>query len=73
MQFQQSVLRQITPEALAILGSMEMAYIRSVKDHRGQQKFAIYSADGQKLGEEDDSDIAMVVARQNDFQPFLVN
>ncbi len=73
MQYQTTVLRQLTPEALAILGSMEMAYIKSVKDHRGQEKFGIYSADGQKLGDEDTPELAMIIARQNDFLPFLVN
>lgn len=73
MQYQTSVLRQLTPEALAILGSMEMAYIRSVKDHRGQKKYGIFSADGQKLGDEETPELAMIIAKQNDFQPFLVN
>ncbi len=73
MQFQTSVLRQLQPEALGILGSMEMAYIKSVKDHKGTEKFSIFSADGQKLGDEESSDLAVVVAKQNDFLPFLVN
>ncbi|MBE7636125.1 hypothetical protein GUA87_04665 [Sneathiella sp. P13V-1] len=72
MQYQEATLRQISPAALAVLGSMEMAYIREVEEE-GMTLYAIYSADGQRLGEEETPEIAMVVARQNDLDAFLVS
>jgi|GEM_PF-3811864 len=71
MQYQEATLRQLSPAALAVLGSMEMAYIRKeVED--GSEKYVIYSADGHRLGEEDNADVALVIARQNDFDAYLV-
>jgi hypothetical protein len=72
MQYQEATLRQISPAALAVLGSMEMAYIREIEEE-GELIFAIYSADGQRLGEEDSAEVAMVIARQNDLDAFLVS
>ncbi len=72
MQYQEATLRQISPAALAVLGSMEMAYIREVEEE-GMTLYAIYSADGQRLGEEETPEIAMVVARQNDLDAFVVS
>ena len=48
MQYQEATLRQISPAALAVLGSMEMAYIREIEED-GMTLYAIYSADGQRL------------------------
>ena len=72
MQYQEATLRQISPAALAVLGSMEMAYIREVEEE-GMTLYAIYSADGQRLGEEETPEIDMVVARQNDLDAFVVS
>ena len=72
MQYQEATLRQISTAALAVLGSMEMAYIREVEEE-GMTLYAIYSADGQRLGEEETPEIAMVVARQNDLDAFVVS
>ena len=71
MQYQEATLRQISPAALAVLGSMEMAYIREIEED-GVTLYAIYSADGQRLGEEDSAEVAAVIARQNDLDAFLV-
>ncbi|GLQ04986.1 hypothetical protein [Sneathiella chinensis] len=72
MQYQQTVLRQISPAALAVLGSMDMAYIRKVEED-GTELYAIFSADGHRLGEEESIEVAQIVSRQNDLEAFLVN
>ncbi len=72
MQYQEATLRQISPAALAVLGSMDTAYVRKVEED-GETIFAIYSADGQRLGEEDSAEVALVIARQNDLDAFLVS
>ncbi|MFT6558174.1 MULTISPECIES: hypothetical protein [Sneathiella] len=72
MQYQEATLRQLSPAALAVLGSMEMAYIRKIEED-GNVVYGIFSADGQKLGEEQSEDVALVIARQNDFDAYMVS
>jgi hypothetical protein len=72
MQYQEATLRQLSPAALAMLGTMELAYIRR-EEENGTVVYAIYSADGHRLGEEDSAAVALVVARQNDLDPVLVS
>lgn len=71
MQYQETTLRQLSPAALGMLGSMEMAYIRKEQED-GTAVYVIYSADGQRLGEEDSPEVALVIARQNDLDAYLV-
>ncbi len=71
MQYQEATLRQISPAALAVLGSMDTAYVRRVEEE-GTVLYAIYSADGQRLGEEESPEVALVIAKQNDLDAFLV-
>ncbi|MEH6545455.1 MAG: hypothetical protein V7701_03450 [Sneathiella sp.] len=72
MQYQETTLRQMSSAAFGMLGSMDIAYIRKVEDE-GDITYGIFAANGEKLGDESSADIAMVVARQNDFEAFLVN
>jgi len=72
MQYQEATLRQMSSAAFGMLGSMDMAYIRAFEDE-GDIVYGIFAANGEKLGEESSADIALVVARQNDFEAFLVN
>jgi len=72
MQFQEATLRHLSPAAFGMLGSMDMAYVRAVEEEESVV-FRIYAANGQRLGEEKSIDAALVVARQNDFEAFLVN
>ncbi|MCF8466058.1 MAG: DUF1150 domain-containing protein [Sneathiella sp.] len=72
MQYQEATLRHLSPAAFGMLGSMDMAYIRAVKEG-GTVIYRIFAANGQKLGEEKTAETALVVARQNDFEAFLVN
>ncbi|MBL4907675.1 MAG: hypothetical protein JKX94_09520 [Sneathiella sp.] len=72
MQYQEATLRQLSPAALAVLGSMEMAYVRQ-EEEEGSIIYAIYSADGHRLGEEDSPEVALVIARQNDLDAYLVS
>ncbi len=55
-----------------MLGSMDMAYVRAIEED-GAVKYQIFAANGQQLGEEKSANAALVVARQNDFEAFLVN
>ncbi len=72
MQYQEATLRQLSPAALAVLGSMEMAYVKRMEED-GSVMYGIFSADGQKLGEEQSAEVALVIARQNDFEAYLVS
>ncbi len=72
MQYQEATLRQLSPAALAVLGSMEMAYVKRMEED-GSVTYGIFSADGQKLGEEQSAEVALVIARQNDFEAYLVS
>jgi hypothetical protein len=72
MQYQEATLRQMSSAAFGMLGSMDMAYIRKVEED-GEVIYAIFAANGEKLGNESSADTALVVARQNDFEAFLVN
>ena len=72
MQYQETTLRQMSSAAFGMLGSMDMAYIRKVEVD-GEVIYGIFAANGEKLGDESSADIALVVARQNDFKAFLVN
>lgn len=72
MQYQEATLRHLSPAAFGMLGSMDMAYVRPVTE-KGTVLFRIFAANGQRLGEEKTAASALVVARQNDFEAFLVN
>ncbi|WP_373088594.1 hypothetical protein [Sneathiella sp.] len=72
MQYQETTLRQLSPSAFGMLGSMDMAYIRAIEED-GKTVYGIFAANGQKLGQETSPETALVVARQNDFEGFLVN
>ncbi|WP_340148796.1 hypothetical protein [uncultured Sneathiella sp.] len=72
MQYQESTLRHLSPAAFGMLGSMDMAYVRAIEED-GAVKYQIFAANGQQLGEEKSANAALVVARQNDFEAFLVN
>ncbi|TNE33579.1 MAG: hypothetical protein EP348_12565 [Alphaproteobacteria bacterium] len=73
MQYQETTLRQLSPAAFGMLGSMDMAYVRAVEDEDGRIVYGIFAANGQQMGSEDTADVALVVARQNEFEAFLVN
>ncbi|MCR9212940.1 MAG: hypothetical protein NXI13_04430 [Proteobacteria bacterium] len=72
MQYQEATLRQLSPAAFGMLGSMDMAYIRAIKTE-DEISYGIFAGNGEKLGEEKSADLALVVARQNDFEAFLIN
>jgi len=72
MQYQETTLRQLSPAAFGMLGSMDMAYVRAIVED-GDVIYGIFAGNGEKLGEEKSADVALVVARQNDFEAFLVN
>ncbi|WP_169566559.1 hypothetical protein [Sneathiella limimaris] len=72
MQYQETAMRQISPAALAVLGSMDTAYVRQIEEE-GTIVYAIFSADGQRLGEEDSPELALIIAKQNDLDAFLVS
>lgn len=72
MLYQEATLRHLSPAAFGMLGSMDMAYVRPVTEN-GAVIYRIFAANGQRLGEEKTAAAALVVARQNDFEAFLVN
>ncbi len=62
-----SEVRNMTPQALILLGAMETAYIRRIETEFGVQ-YALYRADGVELAVADTRDLAFVAARQNGLQ-----
>ncbi|MBM3558094.1 MAG: DUF1150 family protein [Alphaproteobacteria bacterium] len=65
-------IRKITPEALAVLGAPDLAYVRPLKVD-GQDVFAIFAANGQQIGLSATRDAAMIAIRQNDMEPQSVH
>lgn len=72
MVYHESMLRHLSPAAFGMLGAMDMAYVRPVKEN-GIVRYRIFAANGQFLGEERDAAVALVVARQNGYEAHLVN
>ncbi|MCH7942031.1 MAG: DUF1150 family protein [Proteobacteria bacterium] len=62
----------MTSKAFLALGSMHVAYIKSVTVD-GSTAYAIHAADGQELAVFGEREIAFVAARQNDLEPVSVH
>ncbi len=67
-------LRQIPPQAFALLGAPTLAYIRpvSVPSPEGNESdsgWGIFAANGQQIGLTETRDLAFAIARQNDLEP----
>jgi len=67
-----SLLRQISPEAFAMLGAPSLAYIKPMAVEGGLA-YGIFSANGQQMGIVDDRDTAFAAARQHELNPVYVN
>jgi hypothetical protein len=65
-------IRKMSPEALAMLGAPNLAYVRPVNVD-GQSLFGIFAANGQQIGLSPDREGAFVVIRQNDMEPLSVH
>jgi len=65
-------IRRLTPEALAMLGAPNLAYVRPVTVD-GQALFGIFAANGQQIGLSPNREGAFVVIRQNDMEPLSVH
>ena len=65
-------IRKITPEALAMLGAPNLAYVRPVVVD-GQPMFGIFAANGRQIGQSPNREGAFVVIRQNDMEPLSVH
>ncbi len=63
---------RMTSKAFLALGSMHVAYIKSVTVD-GSTAYAIHAADGQELAVFGEREIAFVAARQNDLEPVSVH
>lgn len=73
-------LRQITPQAFALLGAPTLAYVRSVgtpgkagADETAVDGWGIFAANGQQIGLTETRDLAFAVARQHDLEPVDAN
>jgi hypothetical protein len=65
-------LRNLSPEQFQALGLPEVAYFKPVL-HKGQQVYAIHTADGTPVALAVDRDVAIQVALENDLQPIWVH
>ena len=68
----QEGLRNISPEAFAMLGAPSLAYVRLVPTPEGPL-YGIYAANGTQVGAAPTLDLAMVLARRHDFEPVNVH
>ena len=64
--------RQITPEALAALGTPQLAYIKPVETEAGLM-FAVHAADGRELGMAPSHTAALAAIWDNDLEPASLN
>ena len=62
----------VTKENFAVFGNGKIAYIRPVS-FKGEEAFAVHSADGLTLAVITDRDIAMAVVRQNALEPLSLH
>ena len=62
----------MSSQAFLALGSMHMAYVKTVAVEGGIA-YAIHAADGAQLALFDNRDLAMVAARQHDLEPVSVH
>lgn len=63
---------QFSPEAFAMLGAPDLAYVRPVETQMGQA-FGIFAANGQHVGLAESADKAFAAARQHDLAPVYVH
>ncbi|MEQ8348140.1 MAG: DUF1150 family protein [Sneathiellaceae bacterium] len=63
---------QFTPEAFAMLGAPDLAYVRPVATQMGPA-FGIFAANGQNVGIADSAEQAFAAARQHDLAPVYVH
>jgi hypothetical protein len=81
-------LRQLSPEALAMLGAPKMVYIREIDASElkadglvpsdtafpsGLKFYAVHAANGQRMAILDDREAAFSAARQNEMEPVSVH
>jgi hypothetical protein len=64
--------KQIPRQAFAALGVAELAYIKHVVAD-GEDVYAIFAADGTKMGEVPDREIAFAAVVQHDLSPVSVH
>lgn len=65
-------LRHLSPQALAMLGAPQLAYIREITVE-GESAWGIFAANGQQVGQLEDCESAFLAARQNDLTPVYVH
>ena len=64
--------RELTVEALAVLGSEQLAYVRPQLID-GQTIHVVYAADGRQIGGFPSRDVAFAACRQHDLEPLSVH
>ena len=65
-------IRKITPEALGMLGTPQIAYVRPI-EVEGNRVIGIFAANGQQIGLSPDREQAFVAVRQHDMEPLSVH
>lgn len=65
-------LRQMTPDAMAALGTQQIAYVRPVVID-GQPLFAVHAADGTQIGVFADRAVAAAACVQHELEPLSVH
>ncbi|HEX3861610.1 MAG TPA: DUF1150 family protein [Stellaceae bacterium] len=65
-------IRQLSERELGMLGMNDVAYVKQVIVD-GASSYTVHAADGTKMAEIADRDIAFAVVRQNDMEPVSVH
>ena len=65
-------IREITPQALTMLGVEQIAYIKKMKVNN-QSVYTVHAADGKELGGFSDRDVALAACIQHDLEPVSVH
>ena len=67
----QNLANTLTPEAFAMLGAPQLAYVGPVKTEQGEG-FGIHSANGNLLGVVASRELAFAAARQHELEPVSI-
>lgn len=66
-----NILKALSVQDFKNFGLQQIAYIRSVSDNTSIS-YKVHSADGKEILSADTLDIAIVIAKQNDLEPVIL-
>ena len=64
---------ELTAQAMLLLGVQDMAYVKPIVAADGSKSFAVHTADGTRIAEFADIEVAFAACRQHDLEPVSVH